>query len=337
MVKKISLTMKIKSYLDLIKATKGVDNVVLTQRDGNPIQHSGIWLSKEELFSICAATSAIYNCGLSLHQNKLKYILIEGKMAKILITPLKNYGNTTINKIIQAQNLQNLNEEFYVAITTKSNVNLGGIFLKIRSSLAEIKKCLILSKNSFKPPMRHYSPEEMQRFLNSIENKDEVEKKERIPMFSLSFAQSSYDQLDNLLDDFSRNTFDLINTFITFEGGFILSSLENKMNRTSDNLEKEATLSQSLFYTADKCAWQLKRMHITSILLECIDEFQFINQIRSAIFSARIAKGRQKLGLLRLVIPKYCNKLEKILKESENSSKLVPPIKIESIFNQLLL
>ena len=71
----ISLINEVKKNLDIIRATKGVENVVLTQRDGNPIHHSGIWLSKEELFSISAATSAIYNCGLSLHQNKMSLVL----------------------------------------------------------------------------------------------------------------------------------------------------------------------------------------------------------------------------------------------------------------------
>ncbi|RLI64602.1 MAG: hypothetical protein DRO88_06905 [Promethearchaeia archaeon] len=78
-------------------------------------------------------------------------------------------------------------------------------------------------------------------------------------------------------------------------------------------------------------------MHVSSILLECIDEFQFINKVENAIFSAKIIKGRQKLGLLRLIIPKYCKKLEKILHNAEKSDSLVPSIKIDSIFNQLPL
>lgn len=329
------MSTNIKTHLDVIKATKGVDNVVLTQRDGNPIQHSGIFLSKNELFKICAATSAIYNCGLSLYQDKLKYILIEGKIAKILITPLRNYGNSAVNKVIQAQNLHGCDDEFYVAITTKADVNLGGIFLKIRNSLSEIKKCLVLSKDSFKPPERHYTPEEMSEFLNSVEEKLNTEKKERIPIYAISFSQSDYQLMDDILAEFAGNTFDLVNTFITFEGGFILSSIANDSQISNEWVEREATLSNSLFFTSDECAWQLKRMHVNSILLECIDEFQFINKVENAIFSSKIIKGRQKLGLLRLIIPKYCKKLEKVLKNAEKRPEVVPPIKIDSLFNQL--
>ncbi len=321
----------------MIRTTKGVENVVLTQRDGNPIQHSGIWLSKNELFSISAATSAIYNCGISLHHDKMKYILIEGKKAKILITPLRNYGSSTINNIIDAQNLQGFDDEFYVAITTKSNVNLGGIFLKIRTSLMNIKKCLILSGESFKPPKRKYSPEEIQTLLNAIDVKEDQGKKDRISLFSLCLPQNTYLDLDRVLEEFGRNTLDLISSYITFDGGFVLSSNFNHQIMDLNQIEVEATLSNSLFFTADKCAWLLKKMHIKSILLECIDEFQFINLVRNSIFSTTIEKGRQKLGLLRLIIPKYCTKIEKILMESESSTKITPEIKVDSLFSQLIL
>src|SRR6056297_2208540 len=128
---------------------KGVENVVLTQRDGNPIQYSGIWISKDEIFNVSDLTSAIYNCALQLYKDELKYLLIEGKRAKILISPLKNYGSKTLNKIIKAQDLQGSNNEFFVAITARPNINLGGILLKTRQQLIEIKKALILSAESF--------------------------------------------------------------------------------------------------------------------------------------------------------------------------------------------
>ena len=128
---------EVRINLEKIKATKGVENVVLTQRDGNPIQYSGVWLSKDEIFSVTAATSAIYNCGLQLHQDRLKYILIEGQKAKILLSPLRNYGNPTLNKIIEAQGLQGNDNEFFVAITTQPTSNLGGIFLKTRQALID--------------------------------------------------------------------------------------------------------------------------------------------------------------------------------------------------------
>ena len=77
----MSLGEKVKIYLDKIRAIKGVENSVLAQRDGNPIQSAGVWLSKEEIFNISSATSAIYNIGIHLHNQRLKYTLIEGNSA----------------------------------------------------------------------------------------------------------------------------------------------------------------------------------------------------------------------------------------------------------------
>ena len=78
----MDLKEKIGIHLDKIKQLKGVENAVLTQRDGNPIQSSGVWFSKDEIFNVSSATSAIFNVGIHLHPNDLKYILIEGKKAK---------------------------------------------------------------------------------------------------------------------------------------------------------------------------------------------------------------------------------------------------------------
>ena len=101
----MSLADQVKVYLERIKSVKGVENVVLTQRDGNPIQSAGIWLSKEEIFNISSATSAIYNLGLHLHSKNLKYILIEGNSAKIFIAPLKNSMSDPIDRIMIKQGI----------------------------------------------------------------------------------------------------------------------------------------------------------------------------------------------------------------------------------------
>ena len=122
-------TDQIKLSLEKIKQVNGVENAVLTQRDGNPIQSAGVWLSRDEIFNISSATSAIYNLGLHLHPDELKYILLEGKSSKILLAPLKNSMDDPIDRIMIRQGITNKNEEFFIAITATPKVNLGGIFL----------------------------------------------------------------------------------------------------------------------------------------------------------------------------------------------------------------
>ena len=101
---------KIKIHLDQIKQIKGVENAVLTQRDGNPIQSSGVWFSKDEIFNVCSAASAIFNVGIHLHPKDLKYILIEGKKAKILIAPL----NSPLHSSLNISNISNFSPPFPV-------------------------------------------------------------------------------------------------------------------------------------------------------------------------------------------------------------------------------
>jgi predicted regulator of Ras-like GTPase activity (Roadblock/LC7/MglB family) len=327
----------VKINLENIKATKGVENAVLTQRDGNPIQYSGIWLSKNEIFSVSAATSAIYNCGLQLHGEDLKYILIEGTKSKIILSPLRNYGNPTLNKIISAQKLQGSDNEFFIAITTQPTVNLGGILLKTRKSLIDIKKGLILSGESFKPPLRHFSQEELKKLLDSFNVKDDLKKDNKIEVYSTNISHSTYNELNSILKEFGNQTLDLINTFVTLDGGFVTAHYTKENNPEMYILDAEAMMSHSLFLTADNCAWLLKKMHINSILLECNNSFQFINKVGKGIFSTQIAKGRQKLGLLRLIIPRFCKRIALALEKNKSTMEhKLPTMDFKSMFSELI-
>ena len=56
-------------------------------------------------------------------------------------------------------------------------------------------------------------------------------------------------------------------------------------------------------------------------------------------FHRGIAKGRQKLGLLQLIMPRYCNKIAEVMKEIGNQkikSKTIP-IDFKSMFTELIL
>jgi len=187
-VTKITLQDDIRSNLEQIRTIKGVESVVLTQRDGNPIQYGGVWLSKNEIFSVSAATSAIYNCGMQLHNKNMKYILMEGQKAKILLTPLKNSENPTLDRIIEAQGLKSSEEDFFIAITTNPLINLGGIFLKTRQTLIDIKKSLIISGENFKPPLRNFSEDELKKMYDSFNTMEDISRNEKLGLDSMSFS-----------------------------------------------------------------------------------------------------------------------------------------------------
>jgi predicted regulator of Ras-like GTPase activity (Roadblock/LC7/MglB family) len=331
----ITLQDQVNVLLQNIKTIKGVEHCVLTQRDGNPIQSAGIWLSKNEVFSVSASTSAIYNCGLQMHQDDLKYILIEGNRAKILLSPLKNTENPTIDRIMEAQGYKNQDDEFFIALSTHPEVNLGGVLVRTRQILVDIKKALILSGESFKPPLRNFDQSELEKIYDLFNAKDDLSKSDHLDLFSFSISPETSYNLESLLNEYSKQILDLKETFLTFDGGFIAASLCPDYNRLS-RLDTSAIMSYSLFSTADKCAWFLKKMHIDSILLECQNEFQFINRVGNGIFSTSVAKGRQKLGLLRLIVPRYCQKMAKILENKRESVQArLPSLNLNTIFSEL--
>ncbi|MFX0007198.1 MAG: roadblock/LC7 domain-containing protein [Promethearchaeota archaeon] len=307
---------KIGIHLDQIKQLKGVENAVLTQRDGNPIQSTGVWFSKDEIFNVSSATSAIFNVGIHLHPNDLKYILIEGKKAKILIAPLNSPLHSSLNKILESQGILDTNHEFFIAITAQPNINLGGIFLQTNECLKKIKTTLITSGESFKPPLIQFNNQKIQNIIEGFNVKETEDFDLRLSSFSLSFSETISLELKKVLNNISVTIPDLKYAFITIEGGFIASKFLKKVGVDNEHLDNISAMSYSLFQTANRCAWLLKKMQAERILLDCQNSFQFIDGLGKAIFSTEIGKMRQKLGLIRLILPQFSKKIDSLIKKA---------------------
>jgi predicted regulator of Ras-like GTPase activity (Roadblock/LC7/MglB family) len=317
----MELKEKIKIYLDQIKNLKGVENVVLTQRDGNPIQSSGVWLSKDEIFNVSSAASAIYNVGIKLYPQDLKYILIEGKKAKILIAPLNNPVHESLNKILEQQEIIDNMNEFFIGITAQPTVNLGGIFMQTNNCLKTIKTTLLSSGETFKPPLIEYNENKMQKILNRFKIKDSNEESYDFSHFLFNISEELSWELNKILNNFSLTVLDLNYAFLSIEGGFILSKILKNKNNSERNLDNISAMSSSLFHVANRCAWLLKKMNAENILLDCNKSFQFINRIREGVFCSEIRKNKQKLGLIRLYIPQFLNKISRVLQRAEKEEK----------------
>ena len=81
-------------------------------------------------------------------------------------------------------------------------------------------------------------------------------------------------------------------------------------------LDRISAMSYSVFQTANRCSWLLKKMHAEKILIDCQNTFQFINGLGKAIFCTEVGKAKQKLGLLRLILPQFLNKIDKLIKRA---------------------
>ncbi|MHA2181797.1 MAG: hypothetical protein ACXAAH_10270, partial [Promethearchaeota archaeon] len=233
-----------------------------------------------------------------------------------LIAPLNSPIHNSLNRILESQGVLDDRHEFFIAITAQPNINLGGVFLQTSECLRKIKTSLITSGESFKPPLIQFNNQKVQNIIEGFNVKENEEIDFKLTPFSLSFSKQVSLKLTSVLDNISVTVPDMKFAFVTIEGGFIASKLLKKLDLNNERLDKISAMSYSLFQTANRCAWLLKKMHAESILLDCQHSFQFIEGLGKAIFSTVIGKIRQKLGLIRLILPQFTNRINNLVKEA---------------------
>ncbi|NVM54418.1 MAG: roadblock/LC7 domain-containing protein [Candidatus Helarchaeota archaeon] len=310
---------EVKRHLVKIKKIYGVENIVLSQRDGSPIESAGIWLSKNEIFGVCSSTAAIFNVAEHLHKNSLNYILIDGIRAKILVAPLRNSDKSMLFNGLQTNNSNSGNNfksetEYFIAITTRPKTNLGSIFIGMKKSLHSISKILDESGLEFKPPLRSFSEEEVKNILESFSVKEDDEISSKITTFSLKVTAELSSKIRDLVFDYSKNVPGVKVACITLSGGYPLCKF------TLDPvIEAEGAISFSLFDTSKRIIYMLKKTPINSVLCECANYSHFIYDLSGGIFSTFISKGEKRLGLLRLLIPQYVKQMTGYLREADKT------------------
>ena len=311
---------EVKRHLVNIKKIYGVENIVLSQRDGSPVESAGIWLSKNEIFGVCSSTAAIFNVAEHLHKKSLNYILIDGIRAKILVAPLKNLDHALQSNELQIDS-SNLGvditpeTEYFIAITTRPKTNLGSIFIGMKKTLNSIREILEDSNMEFKPPLRSFSEDEVKNILDSFSVKEDEETTSKINTFSLRITAELSSKIRDLVFDYSKNVPGVKLACITLTGGYPLCKF------TLDPLiEAEGAISFSLFDTSKRIIYMLKKTPINSVLCECSNYSHFIYDLNGGIFSTFISKGEKRLGLLRLLIPQYVKQMTGYIKEVDKSS-----------------
>ena len=321
-----NLVLDIKKHLKTIKGIFGVENVVLTQRDGQPIESSGVWLSKNEIFGVCSSTSAIFNVAELLHKDNLNYILIDGKRSKILITPI--YINHNSIPLKEESN----KAEFFIAITTRPQVNLGGIFIKMKKKLEIIGKMITDSGENFKPPLRSFSEKEIDNILTSfsVKDKQETSSNKFIDTFTFKLDINISNKIRDIVFDFSKNVPGVNLAVVALNGGYSLCKFS-----LDPLIDSEGALPFSLYDTSRRIIWMLKKTEINNVFCDCKEYNHFIyGLIKGSIFSTYISKNNEKrLGLLRLMIPQYVNNLQSYLQEA--SKKSIDSIDINQLLEEL--
>lgn len=306
-----------KVYLQNIKTIQGVENVVLTQRDGFPINSAGVWLSQKEIFSVSSASSAIYSVANSINNSRLKSLLVEGDMAKIFLTPLPK------------------TDEYFLTLTAQSKANLGAIYVEARNSVESLQSLLLSSNADFKPPLIFFSQEEVEEILNNFSLKEQDEFPLTISNYNLIVNEEVSKDIENCLSSLIRSVPEVNRIFISLSGGHVIS-YRTKYSEAADRTL--AAMAYSLFDTANRIFWILKKSMINKILCESYNNFLFVYGLNNAILCIEVKKeGNTRIGLLRLLFSSYIKALNELLDKLRASKPQIPSLSFEDVFQSLVV
>jgi predicted regulator of Ras-like GTPase activity (Roadblock/LC7/MglB family) len=307
----------LKAYLQNIKNINGVENVVLTQRDGFPINSAGVWLSKKEIFNVSSAASAIYAVAENISNNQLNNILVEGANAKIFLSPLPS------------------SDEYFITLTTKSKANLGAIYVEARNSFESLQKILLSSDLDLKPPLRFFKAEEIKEIIDNFSLKDQQDMKLAVSNFNFIISEELAKELEDYISAIVRSIPEINKMFISLNGGHVLSYHTKQGGILDKTL---AAMTYSLYDTASRVFWILKRSNIEAILCESEREILFIYGLKNAILTIGIRKKENvRIGLLRLLFASYVKTLDDMFINLAQKEKQVPVFSIENLIESLVV
>ncbi|MFX0168758.1 MAG: roadblock/LC7 domain-containing protein [Candidatus Hodarchaeota archaeon] len=289
----MSISSTIRFHLDELRSINGVENIFLAQRDGYPITSAGVWFSNDEIFGISAAASAIYAVARRLYTN-LNYALVEGEQAKFLIVAFPNNSN------------------FFLSLTTRTNVNLGAIIHSLHHCTTQIYPHLF--ELGSLPPLRSYTPGQEASILDRFKAQDKPlhSPSPRISHQSLVLTNSMVTKLRALLSDFMNLLDGAHPTFISLNGGYPITP----KNQLDPNISALSAFTFALYDTCKKVGWITKRTNIYQVVIDSGPQHHFIYNTGSSIFSTTLQKVNSRLGYLRLLIPTFTTRIEETLTEA---------------------
>ncbi|MEM2110138.1 MAG: hypothetical protein QW327_06645 [Candidatus Odinarchaeota archaeon] len=307
----------LKLHLQNIKNIPGVENVVLTQKDGYPITSAGVWLSQREIFSVSSAASAIYSIVTQISLSKLINILMEGDAAKIFLSPLP------------------MVDEYFIALTAQKKTNIGAIYVEARSSVNAIQSLLQSNNRVLKPPLIYFTPGEIEDILRNFSLKYQSEQQLTIPKYNFVLDDIIPSEIDNCLLTIVKSIPEINRAFISLSNGYIISSYD-KANTGFD--KALCAMGYSLFDTAKRVFWILKKSFIDSIVCEFANEFIFIHGLKNAILYVEVEKhGNYRIGLLRLLFSSYVKAFNEFLEKLETVKPVAPSFNFNEAFESLMV
>ncbi|MEM2907238.1 MAG: hypothetical protein QW739_04075, partial [Candidatus Odinarchaeota archaeon] len=97
-------------------------------------------------------------------------------------------------------------------------------------------------------------------------------------------------------------------------------------------------MGYSLFDTAKRVFWILKKSFIDSIVCEFANEFNLIQSLKKAILYVEVEKhGNYRIGLLRLLFSSYVKAFNEFLEKLETVKPVAPSFNFNEAFESLMV
>jgi len=288
----------VKKLLNKITIINGVENVVLVHSDGVPIGSSGVWFNKDEVFEVASATSGIYGIAIKIFSN-VKYVLAESRESKVFIAPIPN------------------TPDYYLIITTVSRTNLAAIFVELKQVLVEIANYLKFKDISV--PLRTFSKDDISKITKSFEVKRKIDEEKHIDRHIILLPPQQILNLKTTLNELNEALPGIKNISLSIEGIFEIS--------TSNQDHFKSAMIHSLFKSTSKIMKYMRNDTLESVLIETQYNRYFMYSTLNGVLGINIEKGRQRLGLIRILINSYLKKLNNILSKSFAEKSITPSLR----------
>ena len=299
---------KIAEHLQEITNSQIIDNIILLQKDGYPIQANGVWVSKLEVFELCNAVSLLYYFSHRILESSTR-VSIKSDGRKFIITSL--------SYILQDFDLLDKNKKeldkgeknrYLMVFTLKDkNLPLREVFRNIKDEVTKIWNLLRTTDNRIKNIQPRLTDDQIQEVLKGFDIKNNSNQVEQINKARLT---RKMDDLYNLITYYPN--FKQISVF--YQGKLVYSKLDKE--RTSQNNLKDSENSEKylrIFQNALKVSWILKRVNPEIIILDSENYYGLISGFKESINFLKISKTNGRIAIIKDIFPVITKKSEKIL------------------------
>ncbi|MHA1506114.1 MAG: hypothetical protein ACTSR0_02845 [Candidatus Asgardarchaeia archaeon] len=291
---------EVKGLCEELRKIKGVENIILTTRDGHPISISGLWISKRDIFDMCSITAAV-NTTISQMVRGYQYTLIEGSYSKLAIFPLSE------------------SIEAYMSVMMREDTNLGALILKSKRTIGKILDIIHKIRGALEVPLVEFKDEDISMIVENLNIIRGLEREQhRMKDFyrDLNLSVDAIRKIRKLVEEFKIKIPSVREVYIAGNGGYPIYSSE-------PYVYDKINFYYSTFDLFSKLVFSLKRDEVESMLIKTKDKYYIFKRLKGSTLVVLSEVDGTKLGLTRILMESLKGAVDRVISESPPSTRPV--------------